>query len=159
MRQPLKEDRAIKDKDGRAKLYADIRASDTTRACREMIQDKVIHYLSRRIRQSQLPGYVSSYDDSTRITPGHRAHQHARSRAAARAHPAKELPQHAKNDQPASNRLEASPSESRFGSSRPRSSPPRTSLEPHKAPNRPSNTSIAIDHGLTERDGFGAGIF
>ncbi len=58
----LKEDRAIKDEDGRAKLYADI-AHPINSRCREMIQEKVIHYYQEELRQAQLPGYVSSYDD------------------------------------------------------------------------------------------------
>ena len=57
-----KEDRAIRDEDGRAKLYADI-AHPINSRCREMIQDKVIQSYHEELKASQLPGYVSSYDD------------------------------------------------------------------------------------------------
>ncbi|MBI2824533.1 MAG: septation protein SpoVG family protein [Planctomycetia bacterium] len=58
----LKEDRAVKDEDGRAKLYADI-AHPINSRCREMIQERVIQSYQEELRQSQLPGYVSRYDD------------------------------------------------------------------------------------------------
>jgi stage V sporulation protein G len=57
-----KEDRAMKDEDGRAKLYADI-AHPINSRCRELIQERVIQAFHEELRQSQLPGYVSSYDD------------------------------------------------------------------------------------------------
>jgi len=58
----LKEDLALKDNDGRAKLYADI-AHPINSECREMIQNRVItEYQSERERSLQ-PGYVSHYDD------------------------------------------------------------------------------------------------
>ncbi len=58
----LKDDRAVKDEDGRAKLYADI-AHPINSACREMIQDRVIKSFHEEIEKSRQPGYVSSYDD------------------------------------------------------------------------------------------------
>jgi stage V sporulation protein G len=58
----LKDDRAAKDEDGRAKLYADI-AHPINSACREMIQARVIEAFYDEIEQSKQPGYVSSYDD------------------------------------------------------------------------------------------------
>ncbi|HVU87100.1 MAG TPA: SpoVG family protein [Pirellulales bacterium] len=57
-----KEDRAAKDEDGRAKLYADI-AHPINSRCREMIQEKVITSYQEELKAAQLPGYVSSYDD------------------------------------------------------------------------------------------------
>ncbi len=58
----LKEDLAVKDQDGRAKLYADI-AHPINSQCRELIQNRVIaEYESERERSLQ-PGYVSRYDD------------------------------------------------------------------------------------------------
>src|ERR1700748_2050412 len=57
-----KEDRAVKDEDGRAKLYADI-AHPINSACRELIQDRVIKAFRAEVERSKLPGYVSSYDD------------------------------------------------------------------------------------------------
>jgi stage V sporulation protein G len=58
----LQEDRAVKDEDGRAKLYADI-AHPINSACREMIQDRVIREFYEEQERAKLPGYVSRYDD------------------------------------------------------------------------------------------------
>jgi stage V sporulation protein G len=58
----LKNDREIKDADGRAKLYADI-AHPINSTCREMIQNRVIHEFRLEQERSQQPGYVSRYDD------------------------------------------------------------------------------------------------
>ncbi len=58
----LEEGRLIKDADGRAKLYADI-AHPINAACREMIQQHVIHEYDREIERASQPGYVSRYDD------------------------------------------------------------------------------------------------
>jgi stage V sporulation protein G len=58
----LKEDRAIRDQEGRAKLYADI-AHPINSACREMLQDRVIRDFEAEIERSKQPGYVSRYDD------------------------------------------------------------------------------------------------
>lgn len=58
----IKDDRAIKDDEGRAKLYADI-AHPINSACREMIQDRVIQAFRGELERAKLPGYVSSYDD------------------------------------------------------------------------------------------------
>ncbi|MCU0959588.1 MAG: SpoVG family protein [Pirellulaceae bacterium] len=59
----LKEDRASRDPEGRAKLYADI-AHPINSQCREMIQKCVIEeYRAERERAKQ-PDYVSRYDDS-----------------------------------------------------------------------------------------------
>jgi stage V sporulation protein G len=57
-----KDDRAIRDCDGRAKLYADI-AHPINSACREMIQLRVIAEYQGERERSQQPGYVSRYDD------------------------------------------------------------------------------------------------
>src|ERR1700680_2708636 len=58
----LKEDRAIKDEEGRTKLYADI-AHPINSACREMIQERVIREFEVELGRSKLPGYKSTYDD------------------------------------------------------------------------------------------------
>ena len=58
----LKDDRAIKDEDGRAKLYADI-AHPINSACREMIQERVIAEYYDELELAKQPGYVSRYDD------------------------------------------------------------------------------------------------
>lgn len=58
----LKDDLAVKDQDGRAKLYADI-AHPINSDCREMIQDRVIAEYRAELDRSRQPGYVSRYDD------------------------------------------------------------------------------------------------
>ena len=58
----LEENQAIKDEEGRAKLYADI-AHPINSACREMIQNKVITAFGEERTQAELPGYIPSYDD------------------------------------------------------------------------------------------------
>jgi stage V sporulation protein G len=57
-----REQSAIKDEEGRAKLYADI-AHPINSTCREMIQQRVIHAFEEEKARSKLPGYVPSYDD------------------------------------------------------------------------------------------------
>jgi stage V sporulation protein G len=58
----LKENQAMRDAEGRAKLYADI-AHPINSACREMIQARVIDAFHDEKARSKLPGYVPSYDD------------------------------------------------------------------------------------------------
>lgn len=58
----LQEDRAVKDDDGRAKLYADI-AHPINSRCREMIQTQVLQAFHDEQIRAQQPGYVCSYDD------------------------------------------------------------------------------------------------
>jgi len=57
----LKESPAIKDEEGRAKLYADI-AHPINSTCREMIQTRVIEAFEEEKEQAKQPGYISSYD-------------------------------------------------------------------------------------------------
>ena len=58
----LSADRAVKDEDGRAKLYADI-AHPINQKCREMIQAKVLAAFREEQVKAQQPGYVCTYDD------------------------------------------------------------------------------------------------
>lgn len=58
----LLDDRAGKDADGRAKLYADI-AHPINSRCRELIQKKVMEAFRDEQVKSQQPGYVCTYDD------------------------------------------------------------------------------------------------
>jgi stage V sporulation protein G len=58
----LKDQSAIKDEEGRAKLYADI-AHPINSHCREMIQERVIAAFKEEKARASAPGYVSSYDD------------------------------------------------------------------------------------------------
>jgi stage V sporulation protein G len=64
----LKDNYAIKDEDGRAKLYADI-AHPINSRCREMIQDCVIDSYEEERSRAQKPGYISSYDDFDAYEP------------------------------------------------------------------------------------------
>jgi stage V sporulation protein G len=58
----LKDDRTIRDQEGRAKLYADI-AHPINSMCREMIQNRVIAEYRSELERAKQPGYVSRYDD------------------------------------------------------------------------------------------------
>jgi stage V sporulation protein G len=58
----LREDRTLRDSEGRAKLYADI-AHPINSQCREMIQNRVIAEFHTELDRAQQPGYVSRYDD------------------------------------------------------------------------------------------------
>lgn len=58
----LRDERALKDDDGRAKLYADI-AHPIHSDCRDMIQRQVLIAFAEELEKSKLPGYVCSYDD------------------------------------------------------------------------------------------------
>jgi stage V sporulation protein G len=58
----LNSDRAPRDAEGRAKLYADI-AHPINSACREMIQNRVISEFRNELDRAKQPGYVSRYDD------------------------------------------------------------------------------------------------
>lgn len=60
--QRLKDDLAIKDQEGRAKLYADI-AHPINTQCREMIQERVIADFRTERERAQEPDYVSQYDE------------------------------------------------------------------------------------------------
>ncbi len=60
--QKLKEDRAVKDDEGRIKLYADI-AHPINSACRELIQQRVIQEFHDEQERAKQPGYVSRYED------------------------------------------------------------------------------------------------
>ena len=57
-----REDRALRDSEGRAKLYADI-AHPINSQCREMIQNRVIAEFRTELERAKEPGYVSRYDD------------------------------------------------------------------------------------------------
>ena len=58
----LKEDQAMRDHEGRAKLYADI-AHPINSLCRELIQERVIEEYKSEQERAKEPGYVSKYDD------------------------------------------------------------------------------------------------
>jgi stage V sporulation protein G len=58
----LKDDRSLRDQEGRTKLYADI-AHPINSKCREMIQERVILEFRQELERAAQPGYVSRYDD------------------------------------------------------------------------------------------------
>lgn len=58
----LQEERAVKNDDGRAKLYADI-AHPINSECRDTIQRQVLEAYAAELEKSRLPGYVCTYDD------------------------------------------------------------------------------------------------
>lgn len=58
----LDANQAIRQPDGRAKLYADI-AHPINSECREQIQDEVIKEFEAELKRAKEPGYVSRYDD------------------------------------------------------------------------------------------------
>jgi stage V sporulation protein G len=58
----LDEERATKDADGRAKLYADI-AHPINSDCRELIQTRVLDAYSEEVIRAQSPDYRCTYDD------------------------------------------------------------------------------------------------
>lgn len=58
----LDEERATKDNEGRAKLYADI-AHPINCDCRELIQSRVLEEFEVELVRSKEPGYVCTYDD------------------------------------------------------------------------------------------------
>ncbi len=143
-----KEDRAIKDEDGRAKLYADI-AHPINSRCREMIQDKVIHSYQEELKASQLPGYVSSYDDfdeeysrppSRNSGHGRERHEGQPSRQAAHAAHPPHVP-HA-------------PAKAEQTKVEPAVHEPRA---PHKAPAQ--QAAVRPVEEAPKQGGFGAGIF
>lgn len=58
----LDENRALRDADGRSRLYADI-AHPINAACRDMIQRAVLSQFAREVERAKLPGYVCCYDN------------------------------------------------------------------------------------------------
>ncbi|HZN33400.1 MAG TPA: SpoVG family protein [Pirellulaceae bacterium] len=58
----LREDRTIRDAEGRAKLYADV-AHPINSQCREMIQNRVIVEYRTELERAKQPGYASRYDE------------------------------------------------------------------------------------------------
>ncbi|HUG90021.1 MAG TPA: SpoVG family protein [Planctomycetaceae bacterium] len=58
----LDEERATRDTDGRAKLYADI-AHPINSECRELIQNRVLAAYEVELVRANEPGYICTYDD------------------------------------------------------------------------------------------------
>lgn len=58
----LRDDRAVKGPDGRAKLYADI-AHPINSECRDLIQNRVLTEYETEVDRAKQPGYACRYDD------------------------------------------------------------------------------------------------
>lgn len=136
----LKDDRAGKDDEGRAKLYADI-AHPINSSCREMIQERVIQAFRDEVEQSKLPGYVSSYDDFDEDavpTPRRHSERRAPTRAAANA-----------------NGVGSNSAEKR--------SPEKSKVQPAELEPRPPHKTHSrqdVEHAVSgAKDDFGAGIW
>jgi len=174
-----KEDRAMKDEDGRAKLYADI-AHPINSRCREMIQDRVIQAFQEEIRQSKLPGYVSSYDDfdddfsrpparpATR--DGNHAHSAPRPAAARRIDhgPDRPAPSRPPVEQAKPEHVRVEHSKLEQAKVEPAVTEPRPPHKAHAPAGLPVQNGASGPHSVpaqahdtsrVERGGFGAGIF
>jgi stage V sporulation protein G len=57
----LRETPAVRDDEGRAKLYADI-AHPINASCRELIQTRVVREYEAELVRARQPGYMSRYD-------------------------------------------------------------------------------------------------
>lgn len=181
----LKDDRAIKDADGRAKLYADI-AHPINSACREMIQNRVIEEFHLEQERAKQPGYVSRYDDfdiDIDDLPAPRAKSHSPAASSTKSGEQKHIEQaHAPGTPhtvpaPSSPSQPASSPQSRPAeSSGPISSPhvkPHTSSNPvsgphsggmhtsapHIKPNEGGSTAGGASGSPASNSDFGAGIF
>jgi stage V sporulation protein G len=150
----LKEDRAVRDEDGRAKLYADI-AHPINSVCREMIQERVIQTFHEEIERSRLPGYVSSYDDFEEdIGPAPGTPRKPKRSAEAHPVPAPHIASHPAGSPPAG-------SPSAIADSPPTTvdakleSAETTPRGPHKAPSHHGQPRHAAS---SKPSGFGAGI-
>lgn len=153
----MKEDRTVKDEDGRLKLYADI-AHPINSACREMIQDRVIREFREEIVRAKQPGYVSRYEDF----------DHEDSSPPANAAAGRGRRESLNGDRPAPAREPAVYTQS--GSepaSRVQSAEPQRPPAPHKIAtiaatvvnSEPAKTDAMPHHSPPPSDGFGAGIF
>jgi len=128
----LRENMAVKDEEGRAKLYADI-AHPINSSCREMIQCRVIEAFAEEERRAEQPGYTSRYDDFDQVEPATRQ---------AEAPPRQvELPARTASEDPAT----VEPAQVQFAE-KPRG--------PHKPPVHQEQPKTS-----QKNDDFGAGIF
>jgi stage V sporulation protein G len=162
----LKEDRTIKDEEGRAKLYADI-AHPINSACREMIQERIIREFHGELERAKLPGYVSKYEDfepEDALQPAARKETAARGErspertlaAPTQATPIKPSPAQASPVQ--SSPVQSSPTQpSPLQPSHVQPAEPQP-RGPHKMPAHVPTTNSAPSAGA-KQDAFGAGIF
>ncbi len=152
----MKEDRAIKDEDGRAKLYADI-AHPINSGCREMIQERVIREFQEELQKAKLPGYVSRYDDfdhDDAIGAPHRMARNSRKESTSeRAAEHHEPAPHARFADPPAASTGARPQRSAVSA---HTSPPASAAPP---PDPVSQPAAPPKRPADNQDSFGAGIF
>jgi len=149
----LKEDRTVRDQEGRTKLYADI-AHPINSACREMIQNRVIAEFRSEQERAKQPGYVSKYDDdydddidAADIAPPDSRH------AAAHSQQPPAHPQHP--TLPPNTHIQPAENEIRAPHILPPATPPPGPQTPHSglAKEQRENTN------KPKKPGFGDGIF
>jgi stage V sporulation protein G len=168
-----RDDRTVRDAEGRAKLYADI-AHPINSACREMIQNRVIAEFRTELDRAKQPGYVSKYDDdydddvdAASLLPPEPAQPAVAMPPGTQVQPAQTQPPppHIHPAQPAERASPASgPSSTggpHFGQAPAHREPPRetatpsaTPREPPRSPDPPPNQNKPKPKG-----DFGAGIF
>ncbi|TWT88958.1 putative septation protein SpoVG [Pseudobythopirellula maris] len=136
-RQP--EFRAVKDGDGRTKLYADI-AHPINSRCREMIQEHVVREFDKELERAKDPNYVSRYDDFDGGDYTEADESHASSLRFDKPHTKAESsrPHHP-----------------------PHGDPSKSSVAPHFPPGSSNNgdTASGDSRKASGGEGFGAGIF
>jgi stage V sporulation protein G len=178
----MKEDRAARDDEGRAKLYADI-AHPINSACREMIQQKVMQAFAEELEKAKQPGYVSRYEDFDEDVDD-LAFESAARRAET---PSKPQPRAAEPKPPEPKAAEPKPAESKGTETRPaetkspepqpapsKGAEPKAPQAAEPKPPRPATTSppeqprgphevpskqVDIPKRFQPPDSFGAGIF
>lgn len=167
-----KEERTIKDEDGRAKLYADI-AHPINSTCREMIQQRVVQEFYLERERAKLPGYVSRYDDFDPEDAPVVRREPAQAAAAeqTRVQPAEPVVRGPHRTNSPSTTPGAAPANAQSNSHIPSPhAPPVTAPTQHAGVTAPvaANTTPAATapqrvqtphSGGPKRDGFGAGIF
>jgi stage V sporulation protein G len=161
----LKEDRAVKDEEGRTKLYADI-AHPINSACREMIQDRVIREFHDELERAKLPGYMSRYDDFDHEEAFAQPHRTPQTQRAAKPQ-RRDSPSHRPPERDGHQHVYVRPGSEPASQIQPAEQQPRP---PHKvaaqqpAPSIPSAPAAASRDGAAsdippKTEGFGAGIF
>jgi len=151
-----REDRAIRDAEGRAKLYADI-AHPINSQCREMIQSRVIAEFRTELERSQQPGYVSryddDYDDDIEVAALTGSEDEARVPAAPASLPTGSFAEPGQSQPPAPHILPAVPASGGTSSM----GGPHFTQSPNREPSKESSENTP--RRQPPRNEFGAGIF
>ncbi len=161
-----RDDRTLRDSEGRAKLYADI-AHPINSACREMIQNRVIAEFRVEQERAKQPGYVSRYDDDydDDVDPQALSQQNDRRAAQASAPPAATPPtstqiEPAQSQPPPPHIL---PKEQPAAGSAPGATATPSQGGPHFTNPMPKSEAVKESPGVSAkgkpRGDFGAGVF